>query len=88
MSNTTRSTALFDVAKNLIPGGVNSPVRAFRGVGGVPRFIDHGAANYHASRFDGHIEPRDPDADADDRFEFLSFLTCLAETQRPRWSPC
>ena len=43
MSNTTRSTALFDAAKNLIPGGVNSPVRAFRGVGGVPRFIDHGA---------------------------------------------
>src|SRR3954447_22170992 len=43
MSNITRSTALFDAAKNLIPGGVNSPVRAFRGVGGVPRFIDHGA---------------------------------------------
>src|SRR4029453_758197 len=42
MSTTARSTALFDVAKNLIPGGVNSPVRAFRGVGGVPRFIDHG----------------------------------------------
>src|SRR6476469_8865765 len=43
MSSITRSTALFDAAKNLIPGGVNSPVRAFRGVGGVPRFIDHGA---------------------------------------------
>src|SRR4026208_470644 len=43
MSTTTRSTALFDAAKNLIPRGVNSPVRAFRGVGGVPRFIDHGA---------------------------------------------
>ena len=43
MSTTTRSNALFDAAKNLIPGGVNSPVRAFRGVGGVPRFIDHGA---------------------------------------------
>src|SRR5262245_23958148 len=42
MSTTTRSNALFDAAKNLIPGGVNSPVRAFRGVGGVPRFIDHG----------------------------------------------
>jgi len=42
MSATTRSTALFDEAKNLIPGGVNSPVRAFRGVGGVPRFIERG----------------------------------------------
>src|SRR5690242_13870755 len=42
MSTTTRSTALFDAAKQLIPGGVNSPVRAFRGVGGVPRFADRG----------------------------------------------
>ncbi|HKY46068.1 MAG TPA: glutamate-1-semialdehyde 2,1-aminomutase [Pyrinomonadaceae bacterium] len=29
----------FEVAQNLMPGGVNSPVRAFRGVGGTPRFI-------------------------------------------------
>jgi len=35
----TRSDQLFAVAQNLIPGGVNSPVRAFRGVGGTPRFI-------------------------------------------------
>ena len=41
--NTQRSERLYDEAKDLIPGGVNSPVRAFRGVGGVPRFIDHGA---------------------------------------------
>ncbi len=41
--NTSRSEQLFEEAKNLIPGGVNSPVRAFRGVGGTPRFIDHGA---------------------------------------------
>ncbi len=33
------SRALFDRAKQLIPGGVNSPVRAFRGVGGTPLFI-------------------------------------------------
>ena len=31
---------LFDRAQRTIPGGVNSPVRAFRQVGGVPRFID------------------------------------------------
>ena len=36
---TTRSTALFAEAQQLIPGGVNSPVRAFRSVGGQPRFI-------------------------------------------------
>ena len=41
----TRSDQLFETAQNLIPGGVNSPVRAFRGVGGTPRFIRsaHGA---------------------------------------------
>src|SRR3982751_6642602 len=35
----TRSEELFKRAVELIPGGVNSPVRAFRGVGGTPRFI-------------------------------------------------
>ena len=34
-----RSAALFARAVELMPGGVNSPVRAFRGVGGTPRFI-------------------------------------------------
>jgi glutamate-1-semialdehyde 2,1-aminomutase len=40
--NTTHSEKLFAEAKTLIPGGVNSPVRAFRGVGGVPRFVERG----------------------------------------------
>lgn len=35
------SIAAFDRAKRLIPGGVNSPARAFGGVGGSPLFIDH-----------------------------------------------
>jgi glutamate-1-semialdehyde 2,1-aminomutase len=39
MSDTSRSKALFDKAKNFIPGGVNSPVRAFRAVGGNPIFM-------------------------------------------------
>ena len=34
-----RSKALFEEAKKYIPGGVNSPVRAFKSVGDVPRFI-------------------------------------------------
>src|SRR5262245_50907684 len=34
-----KSSALFERAKQVIPGGVNSPVRAYRGVGGTPRFI-------------------------------------------------
>ncbi|MBM3474344.1 MAG: glutamate-1-semialdehyde-2,1-aminomutase [Armatimonadetes bacterium] len=37
--NLDKSQALFDRAQRIIPGGVNSPVRAFRSVGGVPRFI-------------------------------------------------
>ncbi len=34
-----RSKELFEEAKKYIPGGVNSPVRAFKSVGGIPRFI-------------------------------------------------
>lgn len=39
---TTRSESLFSAAQGLIPGGVNSPVRAFKSVGGTPRFIERG----------------------------------------------
>lgn len=39
---TEQSEQLFARAQALIPGGVNSPVRAFRGVGGTPRFIERG----------------------------------------------
>ncbi|QGW25830.1 glutamate-1-semialdehyde 2,1-aminomutase [Dietzia sp. JS16-p6b] len=39
LSGTTRSAELFAEARELIPGGVNSPVRAFNSVGGTPRFI-------------------------------------------------
>ncbi len=37
------SQALFDRARAIVPGGVNSPVRAFRAVGGTPRFMARGA---------------------------------------------
>ncbi len=37
--NTSKSEKLFEEAKKYIPGGVNSPVRAFKSVGGTPRFI-------------------------------------------------
>src|SRR5579862_9416024 len=42
----TRSAALFARAKERIPGGVNSPVRAFRGVGGDPVFFKRGEGAY------------------------------------------
>lgn len=43
---TTQSEALYEKAQQLIPGGVNSPVRAFGSVGGTPRFIDRGQGAY------------------------------------------
>ena len=42
----TRSEKLFAEAQNYIPGGVNSPVRAFRGVGGTPIFFKRGEGAY------------------------------------------
>ena len=39
---TAASERLFAASQRVIPGGVNSPVRAFRGVGGTPRFIARG----------------------------------------------
>jgi glutamate-1-semialdehyde 2,1-aminomutase len=40
------SAALFERARAVIPGGVNSPVRAFHAVGGTPRFVVRGAGPY------------------------------------------
>ena len=42
----SKSDQLFEQARQTIPGGVNSPVRAFNGVGGKPRFIDHADGAY------------------------------------------
>jgi glutamate-1-semialdehyde 2,1-aminomutase len=44
--DTTKSRELFAVAQDVIPGGVNSPVRAFRAVGGQPLFIERGEGPY------------------------------------------
>ena len=40
---TSRNDTLFTAAQRVIPGGVNSPVRAFRSVGGTPRFFTRGS---------------------------------------------
>ncbi len=42
----SRSEALFEKAQSLMPGGVNSPVRAFRSVGGTPLFIEKAQGAY------------------------------------------
>jgi len=41
-----RSTSLFNAAQQHIPGGVNSPVRAFKAVGGTPLFIERSEGAY------------------------------------------
>src|SRR4030081_3447103 len=41
-SSTARSAALYEEAQLHLPGGVDSPVRAFRAVGGTPRFVARG----------------------------------------------
>jgi glutamate-1-semialdehyde 2,1-aminomutase len=43
---TAMSERLFAAAQRVLPGGVNSPVRAFKGVGGIPRFIIRGEGAY------------------------------------------
>ena len=51
-NHSQRSTQLFERAKQLIPGGVNSPVRAFRSVGGAPFFTER-AEGAHLHTADG-----------------------------------
>ena len=46
MSDAPKSAELFDRAQQVIPGGVNSPVRAFRAVGGTPRFMVRATGPY------------------------------------------
>ena len=43
--NTQKSNALFERAKKVMPGGVNSPVRAYRSVGMNPLFIERAKGN-------------------------------------------
>src|SRR3954467_4324753 len=51
--HTEQSASLFDRASAVTPGGVNSPVRAFRAVGGVPRFMASGDG-CHITDVDGN----------------------------------
>lgn len=46
VKNTSKSQALFERASQLIPGGVNSPVRAFRSVGMTPLYIERGRGSH------------------------------------------
>lgn len=52
--NTSKSETLFKRAQQLLPGGVDSPVRAFKSVGGTPLFIKEGKGS-HFTDEDGNI---------------------------------
>ena len=51
----TRSARLFARAQRVMPGGVNSPVRAFKAVGGEPRFIEERQGRLHPGRRRPHV---------------------------------
>src|SRR5579863_2019313 len=71
--NRSRSEHLFARAQKLIPGGVNSPVRAFRGVGGTPPFIARGEGS--------HIY----DVDGNDYIDYVLSWGPLILGHRPRF---
>ena len=50
----SRSEDLFAEAKTVIPGGVNSPVRAFNGVGGTPVYFKRAQGAYVYDEDDNH----------------------------------
>uniref|UniRef100_UPI0035B04220 glutamate-1-semialdehyde 2,1-aminomutase n=1 Tax=Hylemonella sp. TaxID=2066020 RepID=UPI0035B04220 len=55
--STDRNETLFERAKRVIPGGVNSPVRAFRAVGGTPRFVQRAqGAHFWDANGQRHID--------------------------------
>jgi glutamate-1-semialdehyde 2,1-aminomutase len=71
--NRSRSENLFARAQKLIPGGVNSPVRAFRSVGGTPPFIARGEGS--------HIF----DVDGNDYIDYVLSWGPLILGHRPRF---
>ncbi len=70
--NVPQSDALFARAKESIPGGVNSPVRAFRGVGGTPRFIQRGEGSHFV------------DVDGNDYIDYIGSWGPLILGHRPK----
>ena len=46
MLNQSRSKELFERPQKVFPGGVNSPVRGYRSVGGTPPFLDRGKGSH------------------------------------------
>ena len=71
----SKSIKLFQKANNLIPGGVNSPVRAFKSVGGTPPFIKKAKGAYIW------------DEDGNKYIDYRSEERRVGKECRSRWSP-
>ena len=58
--NTTKSEKLYEQALDFMPGGVNSPVRAWKSVGKSPVFIDHAEGDkiYDVDENESRTQPR------------------------------
>jgi glutamate-1-semialdehyde 2,1-aminomutase len=67
----TKSEQVFDEAQHYIPGGVNSPVRAFKGVGGTPICFTRGEGAYLF------------DADAKQYIDFVAWVSFKMGNVRP-----
>ena len=93
----TRSAKLYESAKNVLPGGVNSPVRAFRAVGGNPVFLQRakGAYVFDADGNEyvdlvgswgpaivGHAHPKVVEAVSKTAADGISFGACCALEQQ------
>ena len=74
---------LFSVAKSVIPGGVNSPVRSFNSVGGTPVFIDHAQGAYifdtTNKRYIDYVGSWGPMILGHAHPEVIAAVTCAAE---------
>lgn len=89
LSNTTefsvgeKSAAAFERARQLMPGGVNSPARAFGAVGGTPLFIDHAKGPYlydiDGRQFIDYIGSWGPMILGHAHPEVLEAISCAAE---------
>ena len=100
--NAPKSEALFARARAVTPGGVNSPVRAFGGVGGTPRFMARGKGAFLYDVDDmeyvdlvcswgpmilGHAHPAVVAALADAVTRGTSFGTPTRRASSMRWMP-
>ena len=88
----SRSEKLFEQAAKVIPGGVNSPVRAFNGVGGTPLFIDRAEGAYlidvDGNRYIDYVGSWGPMITGHAHPEIIAAVTEVAQKGLSFGAPC